>query len=461
LRGTTHYFDETANQNVTDCPANHKCGQSQDFVVVNSAMDSWVKEVIGERFPQNTVAIAGAARQVTVEDVYSVGLDNTSGGQSYSYTLRGNMNLFVNAAAENGRHDFLTQSGSSGPGAFVDCTATGARKDSGTHHDWSIGTLLDRVTLDNNITASNRHESDIDGVLPSGSGFDSHGWTGANQVIWNSTATGYEVHNPPSAQNWLIGSTGTLPAAPDTSQGESQPHYDFYEQLEHGTRVSLAPLSTETKPSLFRVSNEQWRSYRDATTGPTEFETRTYFIGDPDQTANDIGTTGDTNDQVPVSQTFLSRLTTWGFGTGGGVAGFDALGGDHNVPFTFRYQLEPGEAIIGGYLALRLERGGTHGPDTDHHITLASGNLANDDEKVTFYWRCTAPCNPVPSTMLGPIGGGSLPTWPSVRIIDLGFNPYLMWLNHVDANRAGELNVNLYRKARVDWASLTLIVGRP
>jgi hypothetical protein len=40
-------------------------------------------------------------------------------------------------------------------------------------------------------------------------------------------------------------------------------------------------------------------------------------------------------------------------------------------------------------------------------------------------------------------------------------HPYLNWLNHVDVNRAGELNVNLYGKARVDSASLTLIVGRP
>ena len=38
----------------------------------------------------------------------------------------------------------------------------------------------------------------------------SHGWSGTNMVIWNSTASGYYVHNPPTSQNWLIGSIGPI-----------------------------------------------------------------------------------------------------------------------------------------------------------------------------------------------------------------------------------------------------------
>ena len=42
-------------------------------------------------------------------------------------------------------------------------------------------------------------------------------------VIWNSKADGFIVQNPPTSQNWLIGSTG--PVINDTEFGPQPPGY--------------------------------------------------------------------------------------------------------------------------------------------------------------------------------------------------------------------------------------------
>jgi len=378
----------------------------------------------------------------------------------------------VNSSARGGRHDLLTQHSSSGPGAFVDCVAQDALNDSGSHHDWSIGTLYDRAWVNKGspsgarsgfITAASRHAQDIDDSK------DSHGWTGANLVVWNSTAKGYEYYNPPGAQNWLIGSTGDLPAAPNTGPGEqeSDAHYDFGEQSEHGTRVSLAPLSTEAEPSLYRVSNAQWRAL--AASGA--IETRHYFVGDPDQSAGaaigDVGEPFDPiNDDVYVNPTFESRLTTW-FGSGVGIANFDQAVANHNVPFTVRYSLEQGEQVIGAYLAVRSERVGSWGSNTNHHITLASRQF--DTQRRTLHWRCTdvpGTCHEITAAMTGPEGWPASAAFPGVRILDLSdpAMPYLGYLNNtgnpLGAGGWAELSVNFFRKTRIDWAALTLIIRR-
>src|SRR6185295_13149605 len=64
---------------------------------------------------------------------------------------------------------------------------------------WSTGTLFDNITTSTTLDSENR--------LTSGSG---HGWAGANMVMWNSKASQFYVQNPPTAQNWLIGSQGTI-----------------------------------------------------------------------------------------------------------------------------------------------------------------------------------------------------------------------------------------------------------
>ena len=86
------------------------------------------------------------------------------------------------------------------PIVFHNSTTSDTRSDAGPHQRWGNGALFDNITVGGNaINVRNRWDS--------GSG---HGWAGANNVVWNSQANSFIVQNPPTAQNWLIGSTGTV-----------------------------------------------------------------------------------------------------------------------------------------------------------------------------------------------------------------------------------------------------------
>jgi hypothetical protein len=108
------------------------------------------------------------------------------------------MVLFYRNSAENGRHSFVTGSRDAGPIAFV--RGTGNSGLSETHSRWATGVLFDNIDKGNgHLGAGNRGRS--------GSG---HGWAGANVVMWNCTANGINVGNPPSPeQNFAMGSTVT------------------------------------------------------------------------------------------------------------------------------------------------------------------------------------------------------------------------------------------------------------
>jgi len=429
---------------------------AEDFVYFEMAIDSWARDLVAEGFRGTAINEGGASRQITAQGVASIAPTGPiDGGFRYAFETRGHMNLIANATSDDGRHDFLQQqNATSGPNAFYNCTSTNENTDSGSHHDWARGTLFDNVTLQPKPggTSGRKGEFTAANLSPSdGSNNDTHGWSGANLVFWNTTAAGYEVYNPPTAQNWLIGGSGPL-GTPTSGLGESNPHFDFGDPAEHGTKSVLAG---SISGSLYRTANAQWRAYLDQ---GYELEVRHYFIGDPDQPeSGEIGdgTMGDSNDPVYVNPTFKGRVQNTWFGSNVATANFDVMVTNHAVPFTVRYQLEPGEVVVGGYLAARIERG-TWGSDLDHHVTLASREF--DTQRTTYYWRCNvvSPC--IPATMMGPEGWPTSVTSPMVKILDLT-GSFLPYLNNQSGGWA-ELNVNFFKRTRVDWAALTLLVRR-
>lgn len=162
-------------------------------------------------------------------------ISQITGSRRYSFNVDGELNLVRDAYARRGRHDFVNGSLTAGPNVFVDSRAEIAYADTGPHHRWSAGTLFDNINVSGNqINVQNRGNS--------GTG---HGWAGANMVVWNSTASGgYIVQNPPTAQNWLIGSTGPIrsgtmyvgprptPTAPDSHGIPVEPRSLYYAQLQ-------------------------------------------------------------------------------------------------------------------------------------------------------------------------------------------------------------------------------------
>ena len=170
------------------------------FIELQAVADAWVRNVTGQHFAYATVHATSRSIRVTVDDAQS--LDPVSvitGGRRYPFNIDGQFVLMKNLFSEEGRHDFVNNSPwrNRGPNVFLDAVAVNSHSSTGPHQRWSTGTLYDNVSTDNLIEARNR------GNFGTG-----HGWGGATMVFWNTEAFQYIVQSPPTAQNWVIGSSG-------------------------------------------------------------------------------------------------------------------------------------------------------------------------------------------------------------------------------------------------------------
>src|SRR5262249_3784947 len=97
--------------------------------------------------------------------------------------------------AEHGRHDFVVGHCAAGPNAFVQCEASLALGDSGAIESWASGVLYDNVRIDGNgLNLANR-----------GANAQGAGWSAANSVLWQCSASQIRCANPPGANNWALG----------------------------------------------------------------------------------------------------------------------------------------------------------------------------------------------------------------------------------------------------------------
>ena len=177
-------------------------------IAFRAVRNGWVRHVTAEHFGFACVAIGRSARNITVEDCTCLDpISKIVGGRRYPFQITGQRNLVQRCQARNGRHDFALDSSVPGPNVFTDCTATESHADSGPHHRWSCGVLYDNLK----ITAAKGAKGVGINIRNRGNLGTGHGWTGAYQVIWNSTAPEMRVENPPTAQNWVVQSK-TIPS---------------------------------------------------------------------------------------------------------------------------------------------------------------------------------------------------------------------------------------------------------
>ena len=150
------------------------------FINIDGSINAFARNITSQYFGYSCVYVTGNSKWVTVQD--STCLDPISmitGGRRYSFnTDNSQMVLFQRCLSVEGRHDYVEGSNVPGPNVFLDSKATMSHADTGPHHRWSAGGLFDNITTDNQINVRNRGNS--------GTG---HGWSGANMVIWNSTAS--------------------------------------------------------------------------------------------------------------------------------------------------------------------------------------------------------------------------------------------------------------------------------
>ena len=172
---------------------------SWDAVLMEKVENGWVQDVHAKYFSYSCVNLSGSTRNISVLDCSC--FDHKSvitGGRRYSFNNNGQLNLFMNCASGDGRHDYVTGARVCGPNAFVNCTAVRTHADIGPHHRWTAGTLYDNITTDGEINIQDRGNY--------GSG---HGWVGITQVLWNCTAKRATVQSPyVNGKNYSIGLKG-------------------------------------------------------------------------------------------------------------------------------------------------------------------------------------------------------------------------------------------------------------
>lgn len=168
-------------------------------ITMDNVEDAWVRQVSFHHFAGSAVALYENSRRVTVEDCDSLHPVSEIGGyRRHTFFTMGQQTLFIRCHAEQGRHDFVAGHAAAGPNAFVQCEADEALGDSGAIESWASGTLFDNVRIDGQgLNLMYR------GANPAGAG-----WSAANSVLWNCSASQISVANPPGAQNWALGCWG-------------------------------------------------------------------------------------------------------------------------------------------------------------------------------------------------------------------------------------------------------------
>lgn len=218
-------------------------------IVIDNAMDCWVKQVRVKHFAGSAIAVYENASRVTVEDCISQQPVSEIGGERRNtFFTSGQQVLFQRCYAENGIHDFATGICAAGPNAFVQCESKLPYSFSGGLDSWASGVLFDIVNVDgHNISFMNRGQD--------GQGA---GWTIANSVLWNCSAARIDCYRPPTAQNWSFGSWSQF--AGDGYWAESnnsiEPRSLYYAQLSERIgadkvkgRRTILPMETDATSS--------------------------------------------------------------------------------------------------------------------------------------------------------------------------------------------------------------------
>lgn len=402
-------------------------GSSQNS---NRAQNVWVRNIAAEHFGDSAVVANPGSKWVTVDDAISQNpISQIAGSRRYTYDLSGELGFVTNSQADEGRHDFVNNSTRpAGPNVFHNSTATNANSDTGPHQRWATGTLFDNITVEGNaINARNR-----------GSFGTSHGWSGANMVVWNSTADSFRIQNPPTAQNWLVGSTGNI--VEDTTFGpQPSGNYDS-----HGSPVTTGGTTSlyeaqandaETIHEFHAASGDgSWTDVMQWNQGvaPTDsyaVTLRDYLIGDIDDYTNDGSGSVDNAFIDPAWESAINGSSA------NPITGFDDLAGNQNVAFTIQHVLDSGERVVHGFLALGIKQSAGGLVNTDF-VRLFDMDPENQRNFSDLGW----------DTQINTAGT-------FVGVLDLG--------GSLDQLQDGSVNVQLNDDTGLDWAIYTVAVATP
>ncbi|MEM6331807.1 MAG: glycosyl hydrolase family 28-related protein [Planctomycetota bacterium] len=371
------------------------------FIQINRTEDGWVRDITGQHFGFSTVMLSNESRNVTVQDGHSIDpVSQVTGGRRYAFNIsRAELNLMRDLTSDDGRHDFIFNSRSEGPNVFLNGVATNANSDVGPHQRWSTGGLFDNIDVTGDrINLRNR------GNFGTG-----HGWAGANMVVWNSSADGFIVQSPPTtAQNWLIGSIGTIEN--ETRFGQ-QPD-GIVDQ--HGAQVDTPSLYLKQLEDRLAVANG---TYRD------------YVLGDFDDYANDGPASAD---ELPVSSDLLDEFGGYFDSQQHPLNGFDDTTNNQFLPHTWEYTIADDEQVYHAVVTFAMKRTGGRTRNDSVWYELFENRLRFED--------------------LG-LGDSEISNDESTMLMLEFTGTDLGWFND------GKFDVVIGEDVAVDWARLDLYVG--
>jgi len=158
--------------------------------------DGWVRQCTFSHFAGSAVAVYETASRVTIEDCLSLNpVSEVAAFRRNTFFTSGQQNLFQRLYAEYGYHDFVVGFCAPGPNAFVQCESHLPFNFSGAIDSWASGVLFDMVSIDGHALCLKNREQDGYGA----------GWTAANSMLWQCSASRIECYRPPGAQNWAFG----------------------------------------------------------------------------------------------------------------------------------------------------------------------------------------------------------------------------------------------------------------
>lgn len=202
-------------------------------VRVNGVRDAWVRDVTGLHFVYAAVVVEHAQR-VTVQRCQ--GLDPVAaldGGRMYNFAANdyAQQVLFVDCAAANGRHHFVSNGTSSvSDVVFLRGRSTGAHAPMEGHRRWSQALLYDSIVerAPNTVVVAGLYNRGDRGTF--------HGWSAVHSALWRYDTGGGTVivQRPPLGQNYALGVVGTI-----TGSGPATGSAGFIEAM----RGELAPAS--------------------------------------------------------------------------------------------------------------------------------------------------------------------------------------------------------------------------
>jgi hypothetical protein len=171
---------------------------------INNAIDVWVSDVVVQD-TQNTFAVGGRARRVTLDRTLSTHTIPHTGDNMADYSLSGTQ-TFVNRATCTGTGEWpiVTQGRETGPIVALNFTSN---QPSGIspHQRWATGLLADNCAFPSSPKGTPGVAFWDRGIHGSG-----QGWTIGWAVAWNVSSPFLLVQQPPGAQNWCIGCTGQV-----------------------------------------------------------------------------------------------------------------------------------------------------------------------------------------------------------------------------------------------------------